>query len=322
MIVALFLAATTQGRHNLDDRARAIEGQLRCPTCQGLSIADSPATAAAQMRALVEQQLAAGATDDAVRAFFVARYGRWVLLDPPMAGFDLVLWLAPAVVVAIGALLVTRRARARTGRAVRTWRAAPAGSASRLSGVVVAAGMAIALGVPIAAAVGPRLAGTPVSGGVGPQATPSIDALEAFVRADPNDVEAIVTLGDALLAADRAAEAADRFKQVLQLDPQNVDALLGLGAILLGANRPDAAGPVFDRVLAITPDQPDALLYRALAQLRLNGGLSDAGRADVERFLALAPADDPRREMAASMLAASSAVPDASGPVTTTRPRP
>lgn len=316
------LAAIVPRPADLDERARAIQTQLRCPTCQGLSIADSPATSATQMRELVREQLASGATDDEVRAFFAARYGRWILLDPPAAGVDLALWLVPALVVSIGGLLVVRRARAR----------APAGAeaggwgrqsiaAGRLPSLLIGSGMALALAVPIAAAVGPRLAGQEVTGGL-PQAEPSIGDLEAVVRARPDDVEALVALGDALLTANRAGDAAERYKAALELDPNNVPALLGIGTILLAADRPDAAGPVFDRVLAASPDQPDALLYRAVARLRLEGTTTDQVRADVARFLEVAPADDPRRAMATGLLDGSRASPLASGPAASPSPRP
>ena len=308
-VVALSVgAAAVSGRPaSIDDRARAVDSQLRCPTCQGLSIADSPATSAAQMRALVREQLLAGASDDEVRSFFVARYGRWILLDPPASGADLVLWLAPAAIVAGGALLVVRRARERRSvRTARRWSAGPTPSIPGLGPVAIGAAMVLALAVPIVAAVGPRLAGQEVSGGV-PQSAPSIEDLEAFVRAQPDDVEALVALGDALLAANRADAAADQYKAALGLNPNNIGALLGIGTILLGADRPDAAGPVFDRVLALAPDQPDALLYRAVARLRLEGSVTDQVRRDVERFLEVAPWNDPRRAMASGLLNGSSA---------------
>jgi cytochrome c-type biogenesis protein CcmH/NrfG len=131
---------------------------------------------------------------------------------------------------------------------------------------------------------------------------------------------ALVALGDALLAANRAGEAADRYKAALDVEPNNVPALLGVGTILLAADRPDAAGPVFDRILKVSPDQPDALLYRAVARLRLQGGASVQVRDDVRRFLAVASPDDPRRAMAAGLLEEGTA-PSAS-PAATASPTP
>lgn len=317
-VVVSVALATLSPSGGLPERARAIEAQLRCPTCQGLSIADSPATSAVQMRALVAEQLASGASDDAVRAFFVARYGRWILLDPPAAGLDLILWVAPAVVVASGALLVVRRARARgPERSGRRWTGAPPPPARRLATLAVSGGMVLALALPIAAAVAPRFSGQEATGRSAAQAPPSIAQLEAFVAAEPRDVEALVALATALLEADRPGDAADRYKAALVLDPSNVTALLGVGSIFLSADRPDAAGEVFDRVLSLVPDQPDALLYRAIARLRLDGEVTNRVERDLRRFLDVTPSGDPRRGMATTLLAGSSTFgPNASAPAT------
>lgn len=315
VVLSVALATAFSRTPDLDARARALDAQLRCPTCQGLSIADSPATSASQMRALVREQLAAGGSNDDVRAFFVARYGRWILLDPPVGGVDLALWLAPAAIVATGAVLVVRRSRARAsapGR--RHWSALSPLPASRLSAVLVGGAMLLALAVPIAAAVGPRLVGGEASGRAVAQADPTIEQLEAFVRAEPQDFNSLVLLGDALFAAGRGGEAADRYKAALALDPDNVQALLGVAALLLASDRPDAAGPVFDRVLSVWPDQPDALLYRAVARLQLDGKLGRQARGDLERFLAVTPSDDPRRVTAAGLLQASASAAPAGPP--------
>lgn len=326
VVAAVAFALVSARPQTVDDRARSIEAQLRCPTCQGLSIADSPATSAGQMRGLVREQLASGRSDDEVRDFFVARYGRWILLAPPLAGPDLVLWFAPAVVVAVGAAVVVSRARAPRrndgGRAASGWHAFSPGRPSRASTIVLGALMLVALVAPIVAAVAPRLAGREVSGGSVPRAAPSIEDLQAFVRAEPRDVGALVALGDALLAADRASEAADRYKAALELDQTNVSALLGLGAILLAADRPDAAGPVFDRMLTLSPDQPDALFYRAIARLRIAGQVDDRVRTDLERFLDVAAATDPRRAMATGLLAGAAGSPAPSSPPVGATPRP
>lgn len=92
----------------VEDRAQAISAGLRCPVCQNLSVADSPSRLAGEMRAEVEGQLRSGRTDDEVRAFFVARYGEWVLLEPR----SLLPFVIPVAAVALGVgawLLVVRR---------------------------------------------------------------------------------------------------------------------------------------------------------------------------------------------------------------------
>ncbi|NMR21050.1 cytochrome c-type biogenesis protein CcmH [Cellulomonas fimi] len=93
------------------DRAYALEQLLRCPTCQSVSIADSPSETAAAMRLEVAQQVAAGRSDQEVFDYFRARYGDWVVLDPPAQGVTLLVWLLPAgaAAVALGVLATLPR---------------------------------------------------------------------------------------------------------------------------------------------------------------------------------------------------------------------
>jgi cytochrome c-type biogenesis protein CcmH len=80
------------------EQARLIAAELRCPDCQALSVAESETASAANIRREIAEQLAAGRTPEQVRAFFVARYGDWILLAPtsPFA------WWIPVAAVAAG----------------------------------------------------------------------------------------------------------------------------------------------------------------------------------------------------------------------------
>ena len=102
----------------LEALTRDISKQLRCPVCQGESIQDSPASLAQEMKALVREQLAAGRTPDQVKAYFVARYGDWILLQPPARGLNTLLYALPVLVVIAGLLTIAV--------AVKKWRRAPA----------------------------------------------------------------------------------------------------------------------------------------------------------------------------------------------------
>ncbi|MPY99270.1 MAG: hypothetical protein GEU97_14960 [Actinophytocola sp.] len=99
-------AASTTQPSSPADVAALVESSLRCPTCQGMSIADSPAPVAAGMRKIVQEQAAAGRKPDEIRAQFVDRYGDWVLLTPPRRGIAWLLWLLPAVTLLMGIGLV------------------------------------------------------------------------------------------------------------------------------------------------------------------------------------------------------------------------
>jgi cytochrome c-type biogenesis protein CcmH len=93
----------------LEARARAISQELRCLVCQNESIDESNAPLAHDLRVLVRKRLVAGDTDRQVLNYIVARYGVFVLLDPPFEPLTWVLWLGPAVlVVGAGAVLLLR----------------------------------------------------------------------------------------------------------------------------------------------------------------------------------------------------------------------
>jgi len=96
----------------LEARTTAVAATLRCPVCQGESIQDSPSELAKQMRAVVRDRLRSGETPDQVKAYFVSRYGEWILLEPTMTGLNILLYVLPVVLVigglAIVAFLVRR----------------------------------------------------------------------------------------------------------------------------------------------------------------------------------------------------------------------
>lgn len=89
-----------------EDTVRAVGEQLRCVVCQNLSVADSPSETANQMRAIIRQRLAAGDTPEQVVAYFVDKYGVWILLSPPREGFNLLVWVVPFAVLLAGLVLV------------------------------------------------------------------------------------------------------------------------------------------------------------------------------------------------------------------------
>ena len=89
-------------------QARKLMETLRCLVCQGQSIADSDAEMAGDMRALVRQRIVAGETPGEVRQWLIQRYGNYVTYDPPLSSVTAPLWLAPLILLGIGALIATR----------------------------------------------------------------------------------------------------------------------------------------------------------------------------------------------------------------------
>ncbi len=97
----------------LEARARELSAGLRCLVCQNQSIDSSDADLARDLRLLVRERLVAGDSDDAVRAYIVARYGDFVLLKPPLRPETYFLWFGPGLILAFGALGVALYLRRR-----------------------------------------------------------------------------------------------------------------------------------------------------------------------------------------------------------------
>jgi cytochrome c-type biogenesis protein CcmH len=90
----------------LDARTNDIGGLLRCPVCQGLSVADSPSSMARNMKAEVREKLAAGYDQEQILAYFERSYGEFVRLEPPMRGVNWLVWFGPLAVLVAGAGVV------------------------------------------------------------------------------------------------------------------------------------------------------------------------------------------------------------------------
>ena len=80
----------------LEARAKALQRELRCVVCQGQSIDELNAPLAADMRRLIREQIQDGKSDDNVKEFLVARYGTFVLMNPPVSGDTYFLWFGPS----------------------------------------------------------------------------------------------------------------------------------------------------------------------------------------------------------------------------------
>ena len=124
-VVALFLGVTPAFAvlpdEVLDDaaleaRARDLSKGLRCLVCRNESIDESNAELARDLRLLVRERLVAGDTDAEVIDYVVARYGEYVLLNPPASGSNLLLWGAPLALLLLGGgvagVYVTRQRQA------------------------------------------------------------------------------------------------------------------------------------------------------------------------------------------------------------------
>ena len=94
-----------------EQRAQEIGRNLRCVVCASEPIESSNADLARDMRILVREQIAAGASDDEVYGFMTARYGDYVLFRPPFRPATWALWLGPFALIAAAALWAVAAAR-------------------------------------------------------------------------------------------------------------------------------------------------------------------------------------------------------------------
>lgn len=86
----------------LEARALALAKELRCLVCQNQSIIESDAPLAQDLRRIVRERISAGASDQAIKAFVVERYGDFVLLTPPFKRKTWLLWFGPVLIVCAG----------------------------------------------------------------------------------------------------------------------------------------------------------------------------------------------------------------------------
>jgi cytochrome c-type biogenesis protein CcmH len=97
----------------LQSRYEHITQDLRCLVCQNESIADSNVELAADLRRQVREMLIAGKSDDAIFKFMTDRYGEFVRFNPPLTPKTWLIWGAPFIMVAVGAIVIVRIARQR-----------------------------------------------------------------------------------------------------------------------------------------------------------------------------------------------------------------
>lgn len=90
----------------MEARARALQKELRCLVCQGESLDESNAPLAADLRRLIRERIAAGDSDRKIKAMLVARYGDFILLNPPLRSDTLLLWFAPLALLILGGAAV------------------------------------------------------------------------------------------------------------------------------------------------------------------------------------------------------------------------
>ena len=106
ILVALLALGCAADTLTLEEQAQAIDQRLMCPVCPAETIDQSQADVALQMRELVREKLRAGESEGQIYDFFVERYDKGVLAEPPAEGFNVLVWIIPPVTLVLGLALL------------------------------------------------------------------------------------------------------------------------------------------------------------------------------------------------------------------------
>lgn len=250
------------------DRVERLGNSIKCPVCQGESIADSPSSMARDMMAVVAQRVEEGRTDSEIVDELLASYSGAVLLDPPASGSTLFLWIAPIAALIMGAGVII------------WWRTHPSSEAIDTSEQPVRSRRRVLVGGLILAGAFASIVVTagfflqeregPVSGvanlGEGNLDDVSNETMEAVIAANSDNPQ---INGMRLALAERYFTAGDyrsAFPHYLAVaqsetstEPESVAALIRLGWMAWDGNgEVDTAIGLFDQALAIDPDSSTA----------------------------------------------------------------
>lgn len=110
-------ATTDEDEAALDALTAEVAAELRCPVCRNQAVIESSAELSREMQATIRTKLAAGESPEEVKAYFVSRYGEWILLKPSARGVNMAVYALPALVLLLGGVFLLARLRgwARTG---------------------------------------------------------------------------------------------------------------------------------------------------------------------------------------------------------------
>ena len=106
-----FTVTFAEESKEFEARYRKLSNELRCPTCQGLSVKDSEAGFSNSIKNKIRELMKQNKSDEEIKGYFIKRYGEWILRVPSKQGFNLVLWILPGAGIIIGLLLIVFRSK-------------------------------------------------------------------------------------------------------------------------------------------------------------------------------------------------------------------
>ena len=253
------------------DRLYEVTSRIRCPLCQGESVAESPSASAQDITSQIRQQIEAGWTDRQIEQFYVDRYGSWILLDPPRTGGRLLLWAIPLVAITGGVIAVISLLEPSKRRTRLTYASGALGAATL--GTMIVLGVVLQDPPPEAAPPLTTVAETRDLAEVGN------DEMETVVAENPAVVGMRLALAQRYLEAGDLDDAYRHTTIAIDLpatDQEYERALRLHGWVTALRGAPESGAGYLRAALALSPDDRDALWYLARVQF---SGLGDPGAA-------------------------------------------
>ncbi len=115
-VILIGVTSTDEADATAEDRVASLSAAIKCPFCNGESLADSASGVAADYRLLIAERVEAGYTDDEILDEFAANFGESYVLDSSRSSWSVLLWVVPIVglVVGGGVILWMRRSSDRS----------------------------------------------------------------------------------------------------------------------------------------------------------------------------------------------------------------
>lgn len=119
-VIVVGLAGGPAAEPTGEQRVENLSAAIKCPFCNGESLADSGSSVAGDYRELIADRVAAGATDDEILEEFAANFGDSYILDGSANQWTVALWAIPVALLIGGmvAIAMMRKSSATQGTGV------------------------------------------------------------------------------------------------------------------------------------------------------------------------------------------------------------
>ena len=99
-LIILFSLGCISNINNNNNRNYDLYSKIMCPVCDGQTIGESQASISNDMKNIIDLQISEGKKDEEILGYFEERYGTEILASPPGEGFNIIVWIAPVVLIA------------------------------------------------------------------------------------------------------------------------------------------------------------------------------------------------------------------------------